>query len=414
MKRLATLFFTLLFSCQFIYAQSPTCDCKADLDHLMLKVKEMPSFKKQIKGDKLKAFNTNYSLLASKMTQPLTIENCYKMLQDQMMMINDLHAKIYFNHEYLRLEDYKNEDKRNTYISSEHFKAHPRYSKDIDSLENALKKSSFNSIEGVYNYGTQIVVGIYNTSDKHIEGVILSSEASIWQRGQIKFTGTINEFGKYDILSYDDRTRKLQMLKGLRYENGRLKSYKKVSDSNNYELSDKHESNWVFKQLRPDTQYVYFGDFSSFSSTNRKAFKSFYNKYKKAFNAENIIVDLRNNGGGNSKLSDPFIKLFRKSNANIYIITNTFTGSNSEQFTVKLKSLKTAQHLGQSTYGVIAYGVNYGTTYTLPSGYFDILPTDMNFHKYYEYEGKGIEPDIQLNFDRNWIDQTLDIIDASK
>lgn len=414
MKNSVILFVLIIIINSSLNAQSPTCDCKADLDFLIEKLQKMPSYKKQIKGEKLKDFNRTYTRLSKEMISSISIEDCFKLLQEQMMLINDLHAKLYFNHEYLALDDYKNEEKRNAFIESEHFINHPRYSNDIEVLIEDLQKRPLESIEGIYNYGTQITVGIYKTSETELEGVILTSDAMIWEPGQIKFTAKKNKFGKYDLLSYDDKTKKLRMLKGVRFDNGRLRSFKKTGNSYNFELSDKHNSDWVFKQLRDDVQYVYFGDFSSFSNDNRKAFKSFYDEHKKSFTAEHIIIDLRNNGGGNSKLSDPFIKLFKKSKAKIYIITNTFTVSNSEQFTAKLKYINNALHVGQTTYGVIAYGLNYGTTYTTPSGYFDVLPTDMNFHKYYSYEGIGIEPDIALAFDRDWIKQIYEIIDSKQ
>ena len=412
MKTAILIFVLLIFNTPTFQAQIPKCDCKQDLDFLVAKLKKMPSYKRQIKGEQLTKFDQTYKTLSNEMATPISIETCFKLLQEQMMLINDLHAKLYFNHEYLPLDDYNNEQKCNAYINSDHFKNHPRTAKNLTILIEDLKQKPQNSIEGIYNYGTQITVGIYKPSESEIEGVILTSEANIWEPGQIKFTANKNSFGKYDILSYDDKTKKLRMLKGVRFENGRLRSFKKVGDFNNFEFADKNNSDWTFKQLRDDIQYVYFGDFSSFSSENRKAFETFYDKHKASFNADHLIIDLRNNGGGNSKLSDPFIKLFKKSKAKIYVITNSFTASNSEQFTVKLKTLNGATHVGQSTFGVIAYGLNYGTTHTTPSGYFEVLPTDMNFHKYYQYEGIGVTPDIALDFDRDWIEQIIETIDA--
>lgn len=66
--------------------------------------------------------------------------------------------------------------------------------------------------------------------------------------------------------------------------------------------------------------------------------------------------------------------------------------------------------MGQSTFGIIAYGINYGRSYDTPSKYFQITPTDMNFHEFYNYENKGVTPDIALDFDKDWIEQTLEII----
>jgi hypothetical protein len=34
----------------------------------------------------------------------------------------------------------------------------------------------------------------------------------------------------------------------------------------------------------------------------------------------------------------------------------------------------------------------------------------MNFHKYIQYEGKGVSPETPLDFDRDWMEQTLEII----
>jgi C-terminal processing protease CtpA/Prc len=78
---------------------------------------------------------------------------------------------------------------------------------------------------------------------------------------------------------------------------------------------------------------------------------------------------------------------------------------------LKLKDKLNAVHLGQTTFGVIAYGINYSYTYNTPSGKFTIMPTDMNYHKYISYEGYGITPDIPLNFDEDWIEQTMRIIE---
>ena len=55
--------------------------------------------------------------------------------------------------------------------------------------------------------------------------------------------------------------------------------------------------------------------------------------------------------------------------------------------------------------------MNYGYDYNTPSGHFRISPTDMNFHNYIEYEGKGVTPEIKLDFDRDWIEQTLEMIE---
>ena len=193
------------------------------------------------------------------------------------------------------------------------------------------------------------------------------------------------------------------------FENGRLWRYKKADNTFNNEYLSETIEVAKFKEINDDVQYLYF---KTFGNHKKKALKAFYEDTKNRLTAKNIIVDLRTNGGGNSKFSDPFLKLLK--NKNVYVITNSFTASNAEQFTLKLLKNKNAKHLGQTTFGIIAYGMNYGYRYNTPSGHFKILPTDMNFHKYIDFEGKGITPEIQLAFDKDWIAQTLDVIEAYK
>ena len=414
MKHLVTFSIVFIISVQSIFAQSQLCDCKADLDFLVKKMKVMPSFKKQIKGDKLITFQNTYETLSQQMNRPIPIADCFGLLNQQLMVVTDFHASVRSKASYLSEEQYYDEEKQQDFLNSDVFKNHPRYPGDLAQLELDLKTKPTHDIEGIYNYGTQQVVGIIKVNDSTIIGVVLSSKLKIWEPGQLKFIGQKNQFGKYNMFTYHNRSRQLLLVKNLTFENGRLWSYKRVGNTHNFETDIKNKSNWDFKQISDDTQYVYFGKFSSSNSKNRKAFKDFYAKHKDTFNAKHIIVDLRSNGGGNKKLSDPFLKLFKKSKAKIYVITNCYTGSNAEQFTAKLKKIKGAVHLGQTTYGVVAYGLNYGTSYDTPSGHFEVLPTDMNFHRFFEYEGTGITPDIKLDFDRDWIEQTLELIEKKQ
>ncbi|MCF6280397.1 MAG: S41 family peptidase [Flavobacteriaceae bacterium] len=234
---------------------------------------------------------------------------------------------------------------------------------------------------------------------------MLESNVRNWETGEIRFYATHTTGNKYNVFDYNITTRSPSMKKSISFENGRLLSYKKVNNTLNHEFAPKENKFLEFKELIENVQYLYF---KNFFNKKRKVFKPFYKEVKSKLTAKNIIVDLRSNGGGNKKLSDPFLKLLK--GKNVFIITNSFTASNAEQFTVKLKKIKNAIHLGQVTMGGLSYGMNYGYDYPTPSGFFRILPTDMNFHKYYKYEGKGVAPDIALSFDKDWIEQTLEII----
>jgi hypothetical protein len=411
MKNLMTFSIVFLFTITSVFSQVETCDCNTDLDFVVQNIQKMPSYKKQIKGDKEIQFENLYTSLSEKMEQPVLVEACYKMLLKQMSLVNDVHASLRFKDTYLTTENAKDSAKLSAFKTSELFKNHPKTLRNLSELKEELSKKAIGDLEGIYNYGDQQKIGIYYADNKRdFIGVVLKSQINQWEAGEIKFYLTRTNGLKYDVYYYNTETRTPGLVKSMSFENGRIWSYKKEGNTDNAEIEIENKSNWDFKQINKNVQYVYFGSFSN-SSKNKKAFKEFYEKHKNSFNAKHIIIDLRSNGGGNKKHSDPFIKLFKKSKAKIHVLTNSFTGSNSEQFTTKLKDIKGSTHLGQTTYGVIAYGTNYGKSYDTPSGHFMITPTDMNFHKYIQYEGKGVSPEIPLDFDRDWIEQTLEIIE---
>lgn len=394
MKKLVSLLVFLLLIIHPSLAQNETCDCKKDLDFVVEKMTKMPSFKKQIKGDDLDAFNLLYSNLSLKMNSPISIEMCYKLLQQQMMLVNDIHSNLDINSNYKSIEGYN---------------ANLQLTLNLDELKEKLATKKLTAIEGLYNYGDKLVIGVfYNNSDINLTGVVLESKLDQWNIGDIKFTANHTGGSKYNVYHYDTDTKKPSIIKSLTLENGRLWSYKKQENTANEELPIKDQTNWEFKQLNETTQYLYFGHFGN---SKKKEHIAFFEDVKNKLTAENIIVDLRSNGGGNKKFSDVYLKLLK--DKNVYVLTNCFTGSNGEQFTVKLKALKNGKQLGQTTRGIISYGMNYGYTFNTPSGYFSMTPTDMNFHEFYDYEGKGVSPDITLDFDNDWVEQTLEIINKS-
>lgn len=126
----------------------------------------------------------------------------------------------------------------------------------------------------------------------------------------------------------------------------------------------------------------------------------------------NLIVDLRNNGGGGDRNSDIVYKLLKdysKKNK-IHVLINHRTGSNAEQFAYKLSEMKNCKIYGQYTNGVLAYEIKNGF-YDLPSGHFIAVLTSKTHSKYLELESKGVQPDIKLSLESDWIKQTIKIIE---
>lgn len=408
MKTLFTLIFTSLLSFTLL-SQEANCDCKKDLDFLITKMQEMPSYKYQVtKAKKENDFQASYQEFANKMTQPIPIIECFDYLNRMMGSVIDLHASVRFKDDGLTKEQLADPTAVQQFVASETFARHPKASVNVEDLKNMLQNKQKSDVEGIY-IGKDITVGVYQGDDqKKMEGVVLESKLSTWVPGQIIFYLTPTENGRYDMLYFGQNSRKMYFSKGVTASNGRIKNYLKAGiESHEINFS---KDKWVFKQLSDSVQYVYFGAFSNTAAV-KQASKDFYAKMKDSLDAKHLIIDLRNNGGGNKKHSDLFLKLFRKNKGKNYILTNSFTASNAEQFTVKLKKIPNTIHLGQTTQGVLAYGMNYGYRYDTPSGLFSVQPTDMDFHNtYFKYEGKGVRPDLPLSYDTDWVLQTLEII----
>ncbi|MEP0266218.1 hypothetical protein [Dokdonia sp.] len=393
-------------------AQTPQlCDCKKDLDFLASNMEKMISYKKQIKGDKVKEFQEVYITLSNEMQSPISKIVCLFKLNTLLSVVKDKHASITSTESLVTDKQYLDTIYRSNFKQTAIFKAHPTVSKDLNKLRTRLSQNPFDAIEGIYIDKHVGEIGVYETIKKGAYiAVVLESSSDFWGTGQIAYQINAITENEYQVLRYHPYSRKLWFQKSMLFYNGKLWGLQKPLEGPNYVEAPSENKDWEFKQLSENTQYLYFGSFSNRKS-NVAAFKEFYNRYKDTISAPNMIVDLRNNGGGNAKYSDPFLKILKKSGAHIYVITNYFTGSNGEQFTLKLKKLKNTTHLGQRTNGIIAYGLNYGTGYDSPTGNFTFYPTDMNFHKFIEYEMVGIQPDTLLDFNEDWVVQTLEIIE---
>lgn len=166
------------------------------------------------------------------------------------------------------------------------------------------------------------------------------------------------------------------------------------------------------KSLYNDMQYLRLGSFAT-TTKSLAVSENFFNKIKDSLYAKYLIVDIRNNGGGGFKASKKFLKLLKQysRHGKVYMLINNGTFSNAEQFTLGLAKLKNVMTLGERTNGTLTYGNNYGRTETLPSSKYKLYITDMRDDGHYlSYEEIGVEPDVYLHADTNWVTQTIAII----
>ena len=391
-----------------------------DLAALKFVLQKTPSYKSQIKGDKQALFNSLYERLASDTTSnPHSFKYFYNLSQ-LIFPLKDNHLGFY---QIAAYDNFKNKERMDSFIGTKEFLDYPTFHINIDSLKNVLAKRPADSVEGIYNYGRFYSVGLFKRVDKEYVGVIIDSDVNLWRKGQIaihlyEFAPNVfkaiygHPLYKYFILQKNEKYRNQSLVNSYFYSSYSLDIYSKQHRTVDYVNLSKNSSKFELKSINGDIQYLLLRSFQRHSITTQQS-KNFYDSIKNVLTAKTLILDLRNNEGGATKESRKYLRLLKKftRNGNLYVLLNNGTLSQAEIFTLQLKKLKNVTTVGQTTKGMLAYGSNYGKRERLPSGRFEIYPTDMKGNaKLLQYEDYGINPDIILRDDKDWIEQTVEII----
>lgn len=377
----------------------------ADLRKVRSVLENTPSYKDQIKGDALVSFNALFHQLEKDSTHPISSFRYFENLARLFFPIRDNHLGFYQVAVTNSGEDF------------------PRFTGNIDSLSGKMSQSPPDSIEGIYYYDTAYTVGLFKTGDKEYTGVVLHSNIPIWRKGQIAIHLYETEPGYYKAIYAHPRFKTYNLYSVEKFVNHSLvnssfyqsftnKVYSKKKIRQDHVNIPVDMGEFVLKHLDAQTQYLFIRHFSADREKMRRS-DSFYVSIKDSLTASNLVVDLRNNDGGAMKVSRKFLNLLREyaKRGSIYVLVNNGTMSQGEIFTLQLKELGNVRVLGQTTRGTLVYGSNYGNRERLPSGVFEIYPTDMGAdQRLVPYEVYGVKPDILLNNDSDWIGQAMKYI----
>jgi hypothetical protein len=389
MKRLSPFLFLLLPL--NIFAQTPTCDCQADLNYLNRLLRKSAPYKENKKG-----YEEAFLATSSKVTTGMSYYACYLALSELLISLNDWHASI--------LEQVDD--------GSPSLVIYPEYAGNIQVLAIELEQKPKDQIEGIYT-NARLSMGIhFNEASGRYEGIVLSSSDENWKAGDIiieykklnngYYKAMGSQFPTKRLISYYDRFNEGVLLRaGFRKDTTQKLYYKSPSPDELFQL----------KALNEQTQYLKVGTFTGQYPVLKEA-ETFYKTLEGNLTAEQLILDLRDNGGGGDRNSDLLLKQLKSylKKGRLHIITNASTGSNAEQFTVKLKDQGQVTTYGDKTRGALAYEITPKDYHTLPSSGFLVILTGKRHKKFLPYETKGVEPVNYLSYTNPWIDQVLDII----
>jgi hypothetical protein len=357
----------------------------ADLDFLYHSIRKLPSYKDQLKNDQ--SYRQLYESLRLNLKSNDEFEVYQKFLQ-LIYLIKDNHLGFW------RKPD---STIRFQYLKSEN---------DIIALQSKYENYPLDSLEGIYepaNGDERLVLFQQMKNVYHILNLKTQMVEVI-----------LNKLGDQglDAIRFLNPPVPYVLYRNVKHINGKLSglNYRKVF-AKEYAPIDFHKNKYQYTELEKEIGYLRLSSFSS-SNENIKVATDFFNKVKPTINKRYLIVDLRNNGGGGNKTSKQFYTFLKKYKGKIFLLQNSNTVSNAEQFILDLRGLKKLTTLGEITRGTLTYGSNYGKTIELPSHRFLFYPTDMKGRaKDLPFENIGIKPDISLDaFGDNWIKQTVDYI----
>ncbi len=403
MKTLKLLILLVYILNTSVFAQSEDCSCKTDLSFLNSKIRKIPAFKVN-----KTAYEKAYSETLEKVDSVRSTFDCHVLLNTLLISLNDNHSKVYGSNTGASEAIKADPTLLNEFKTSDIFSSYPQPLIDLDSLQADLKKRPNDVVGGIYFHENKITIGVYKAENESVyKAIILESESGIWERGEIVYN-LIPLSNAYFLCAGGSLYSKRLIVFNEKIENGSFSfvGFKKELAQTDYVNLVPSDSTYYRKELSNNITYLKIGSFNSWYPTLSEAEK-FYESIEGELDKDNLVIDLRDNGGGgnrNSNILYNIVKDYAKKHQ-VYVLINFRTASNAEQFAHRLSQLDNCKLLGSSTNGTIAYEIKDGS-YNLPCDNFIAVLASKKLSKYLPFESVGIEPNIVLETNSDWIDSS--------
>lgn len=378
-----------------------------DLDFVYQNLKQTSSYKTQKATHA--AVEAKYQRLR---TQLLSMEmstlDCYLKLLELTDEVADFHNEISGNAASFSFADLSDEAFLRNIKQSSDYNFYPKTTLNLDSLEHELSGRKTEDPEGIYVYRNYLKIAVVRCPDGVLQGIVLETKIPSWERGETMLYLLPKQTNRFRLVMGGFVDKQLFSVMDC-FADGEFKiaQWQKEWKKTNHYMAAYPDQKFVFRNLGNNTCYIKLGSFNA-SNDGIKEAKAFYEQIKDSIHGHNLMVDLRNNGGGGDKSSKQFYELFKKHRQPITVLMNFYTVSNAEQFIVKLRKSNPKVILyGDNTRGMITYGRNYAEDKETPSGKFRICFSDLKDHwrSYLSYEGTGVKPDVYLSNERDWLEQ---------
>lgn len=481
-KRHRLLIASLLFlniACTENDKKVQECDCLKDYKFVVnYTERNLPAFVDNVTSETRNTYENFKEKLHDKIETITSRNECVKYLTYYVEYFKDNHTTIRTSNRSEAFDE-NNTKKRNDFLKSNIYQERETIELKESDLQNQY---SISDIRGFYQTQDSLytVVVIPNKTEfRDYIGVVVDSKTKLWEKGQVKFELREKERGVYEGFFYS----KYHLVKyktTVTFNNGIIDNLWFKTLKNEYtDYSVSKSESAEFKIISDSISYLRI---SSFGGEYSKKLDSLYKSISPiVMNTPYLIIDVRDNGGGNDANAIPLIPFFYthpiiddevvelyatkdiiklyedayedvKNDSNytkeskepyIKILAvlkdaklNTFVPQGEEVATYQMEatplpkkvailynkgcasSCETLLFLakesdklilvGENSGGYVGYGNIFGVN--TPNYKITLSHATTKYSTQWQYEVIGIAPHYPLDYNKDWVQQTIDIL----
>lgn len=335
-KNKLILAYCLLFATVFSNAQN--CDCKSNFEWVKKTFEENDAgFEYVLKTKGQQAYSDHNKRISEKVQNARTINECGTILYEWLTFFRSGHITIRLNEEV---------QQNNSSKPAKAFSDWETYTIKTEDFKKYLDNKKTSEYEGIW-VTEPYKIGIKKEGDKYI-GFIIESGAETWTKGQVKLKFSINKDNTSSVFYMRDHSpvesKNVSMIGNNHLQIGNItltRMYPVMEDEPKYMQYFKalNAKQPYIEQLNATTLYLRI---PSFDDSYKRKIDSVLNANKaKIISTKNLIIDIRNNGGGSDASYGEIIP---------YLYTNPIRGVGAEYLSTKLNNQRMLDFINKPEY----------------------------------------------------------------